>query len=206
VLAATSNGELHEDPRHRRRLAPALERAQQERSRHVKGSSRNRRATGDIVRLKHKEASCRKDALHKLSRRLVDENDVIVHERPKIAKLSCSARGTIQALGRDVAAKSGLNNSILDCGWAQLIAMVTYKAEDAGRTVIAVNPRHTSMRCSSCDHVAAENRHKQKFSCLRCGFTVTHHADLNAARNILRVGLAHGGSEGHLANAERVSR
>jgi putative transposase len=206
VLAATtSEGELHENPRHRRRLAPALERAQQERSRRRRGSSRYRRATADIARLKHKEASRRKDALHKLSRRLVDENDVIVHERLKIDNMSRSARGTIQAPGHNVAAKSGLNNAILDSGWARLISMVSYKAlEDAGRTVIAVNPRHTSQRCSSCDHVAAKNRHKQKFSCLRCGFT--DHADLNAARNILRAGLAHGGSEGHLANAERVSR
>ena len=69
---------------------------------------------------------------------------------------------------------------------------------------MAVNPRHTSQRCSSCDRVAAENRRREKFRCVACGFT--DHADLNAARNILRAGLAHGGSEGHLANAERVSR
>jgi putative transposase len=76
--------------------------------------------------------------------------------------------------------------------------------DNAGRTVVAVNPRHTSQRCSSCDRVAAENRRREKFRCVACGFT--DHADLNAARNILRAGLAHGGSEGHLANAERVSR
>jgi putative transposase len=67
-----------------------------------------------------------------------------------------------------------------------------------------VNPRHTSQRCSACDHVAAENRNKQKFACESCGFT--EHADINAARNILRAGLAHGGSGAHPANAEPVNR
>ena len=92
----------------------------------------------------------------------------------------------------------------MDAGWAKLISMLGYKAEDAGRRVIAVNPRNTSRRCSSCGHIAAENRRKQKFACVSCGFT--EHADINAARNILRAGLAHGGSEVHLVNAEPVSQ
>jgi putative transposase len=76
--------------------------------------------------------------------------------------------------------------------------------EEAGRKVIAVNPRFTSQRCSACGHVAPENRNKQKFACVSCGFT--EHADINAARNILRAGLAQGGSEDHLANAEPVNQ
>jgi len=115
-----------------------------------------------------------------------------------------SARGTVDDPGRNVAAKSRLNDAIMDSGWGRLIAMITYKAEDAGRRVIAVNPRHTSQRCSSCHEVAAENRDGHKFACVSCGFT--EHADINAARNILRAGLAQGGSEGHFVNAEPVSR
>ena len=129
VLAATSDGVLHENPRHRRDLAPVLARAQQERARHRRGSSRYRRATAAIARVKSKEASRRKDALHKLSRHLVDNNDVIVHERLKIANISRSAKGTVDKPGKNVAAKSGLNDAIQDSGWAMLIAMITYKAE-----------------------------------------------------------------------------
>jgi putative transposase len=70
--------------------------------------------------------------------------------------------------------------------------------------VIAVNPAYTSQRCSSCDHVAKDNRHEQRFSCVNCGFT--EHADVNAARNILRAGLAQNGIEGHLVNVEPVIR
>lgn len=62
-------------------------------------------------------------------------------------------------------------------------------AVGAGRTVIAVDPRHTSQRCAQCGHTGASNRVSQaEFRCLACG----HHAnaDVNAARNILRAGLA----------------
>jgi len=55
--------------------------------------------------------------------------------------------------------------------------------------VIAVNPRHTSQRCAQCGHVAVENRVTQAvFRCFACGHRA--HADINAARNILRAGLA----------------
>jgi transposase len=63
------------------------------------------------------------------------------------------------------------------------------KAESAGRHVIAVNPRHTSQRCAQCGHTEAGNRVSQaEFRCLACGHHA--HADVNAARNILRAGLA----------------
>jgi putative transposase len=87
------------------------------------------------------------------------------------------------------AAKATLNREILAAGWAQLLRFITYKAEEAGRDVIAVNPRHTSQTCHQCGHVDAENRHATKFRCTSCGHV--DHADINAARNILRAGLAH---------------
>jgi len=65
--------------------------------------------------------------------------------------------------------------------------MIAYKAEDAGRELIVVNPRGTSQRCSSCGHTEAANRPSQAaFCCQACGFSL--HADLNAARNILWLG------------------
>ena len=86
-------------------------------------------------------------------------------------------------------AKSGLNRSIQDAGWGIFLRLLCGKAESAGRTVIAVNPRHTSQRCSQCGHVAAGNRVSQAvFRCLACGHKA--HADVNAAQNILRAGLA----------------
>jgi putative transposase len=87
------------------------------------------------------------------------------------------------------AAKSGLNRSISDAGWGQLLQFIACKAEHAGRVVIAVDPRHSSQRCSSCGHVDRDNRLTQaKFRCQACGHQA--HADVNAAVNILRAGRA----------------
>jgi putative transposase len=204
VLAATSDGVLRVNPRHRKQLSARLAASQRERSRHRRGSCRYKEASARIARLKEKEANRRKDALHQLSRSLVDDDDLIVHERLKVSNMSRSARGTVDNPGVKVRAKSALNDAISDSGWARLIAMINYKAQGAGRRVIAVNPAYTSQRCPSCDHVAKDNRHEQRFNCVNCGFT--EHADVNAARNILRAGLAQNGIEGHLVNVEPVIR
>ena len=111
VLAATSEGTLYVNPRHRRELAAALARAQRQRSRHRRGSHRYRRASVEVARLKQKEADRRKDALHKLSRRLVDNYDLIVHEDLKISNMSRSAKATLESPGVNLAAKSGLNDA-----------------------------------------------------------------------------------------------
>jgi putative transposase len=102
-----------------------------------------------------------------------------------------------------VAQKAGLNRAITDSaghhrfGVGTVLSMIAYKAEDAGRTVIAVNPRHTSQRCAhaNCGNVARDNRVAQAvFRCRRCGHR--DHADINAAVNILRAGLAqHSGAK-----------
>mgnify|MGYP003552270696 FL=1 len=100
-----------------------------------------------------------------------------------------SAKGTEEAPGKNVAAKSGLNRSILDQGWYEFKRQLKYKQEWAGGLVILVNPKNTSQTCSICSHTAAENRLSQsQFQCLVCGHT--ENADLNAAKNILAAGRA----------------
>jgi putative transposase len=81
-----------------------------------------------------------------------------------------------------------LNRSILDAGWGVFLLILTAKAESAGRTLIAVNPRNTSRTCPDCGHCCAENRVTQaEFRCVRCGYE--SHADLVGAVNVLRAGL-----------------
>jgi putative transposase len=134
----------------------------------------------------------RTDALHKLSRRLVDAHDLIVHEELKVSNLVRRPKPRPDGAGgyerNSAAAKSGLNRCIQDAGWGQLLAMITYKAGSAGRTVIAVDPRNTSRTCAQCGHVSAGNRRGAVFKCLACGHEA--HADTNAAMNILRAGRA----------------
>jgi putative transposase len=94
-----------------------------------------------------------------------------------------------QLLPRRTLLLAGLNRSILDQGWSDFRRMLEYKQERRGGKVIAVPPKYTSMRCSSCKFVSAENRKTQaKFNCSACGFA--ENADFNAACNILAAGLA----------------
>jgi putative transposase len=87
------------------------------------------------------------------------------------------------------AAKTGLNRSISDASWGQFVSILRAKAEDAGRVMVDVDPRHTSDRCEQCGHAAKENRVTQAvFRCQSCFFETD--ADEQAARNILRAGLA----------------
>ena len=101
-----------------------------------------------------------------------------------MANMCRSAAGTLDAPGTNVAAKAGLNRSILDVGWAQWRQQLTYKAADAGRRVVAVNARHSSQQCHQCGHTNAGNRHGPNFCCRSCGHTAD--ADDNAAANILQ--------------------
>ncbi|HWD71165.1 MAG TPA: transposase [Actinomycetota bacterium] len=195
-LATSSEGEVFDNPRDLARGKEALVAAQQALSRKKLGSKRRRRAREGLSRQHQKIANRRRNGLHQLSRRLVNGYDLLVFE--DLAVAIHSARGTVEAPGSMVVQKAGLNREILAAAWGGLIGMVAYKApeaplkapyeaEEAGRELILVNPRHTSQRCSSCGHTEAANRPSQAtFACRACGLEV--HADCNAARNVLWLG------------------
>lgn len=191
-LLATSDNELVDNDRFLRTGLDRLARAQRLVAGRKRGSNRRRKAGQRVGDLHRKVARQRRDLAHKLSRSLVDRYDVIVYEDLKIANMvrrpkpRPNEEGTFDPNG--AAAKSGLNRSIHDAGWGQLLRMIAYKAEEAGREVITVNPRRTSQRCHACGHTEAANRVSTAFRCLACGHR--DHADVNAARNILRAGLA----------------
>ena len=191
-LVATSDGELVGNPRHLRASLAKLAARQCLVAGRRRGSQRRRKAASHVGRLHRTIARQRRDFAHQVSRLLVNAYDLIVHEDLEITNLvrrpprRASAEGTYGPNG--AAAKAGLNREILAAGWGQLLSMVAYKAEEAGRHVIAVNPRHTSQTCAECGHVCGANRDGTAFRCRRCDHT--DHADVNAARNILRAGLA----------------
>ncbi|MFI0372794.1 RNA-guided endonuclease InsQ/TnpB family protein [Actinomadura sp. 1N219] len=159
-LVTTSGGKHLANPRHLRSAADRLAAAQRDLARCERGSNRRRRAVRRVAALHARVRRQRLDTAHKTALRLVRDHDVIVHEDLRIANMIRSASGTIDEPGRRVAAKSGLNRSILDAGWGVILTVLAHKAESAGRELIAVNPANTS------------------------------HADVNAAINILRAGLA----------------
>ncbi|WP_329251603.1 transposase [Actinoallomurus sp. NBC_01490] len=188
-LITTSDAGHLDNPRHLAASASRLTAAQQALARKTRGSNRRRKAVARLAALHAKVRRQRLDGVHKAALALVRAYDVIVCEDLRIANMTRSAAGTRDAPGAGVAAKSGLNRSILDASWGIFLTILTNKAESAGRELIAVNPAGTSRTCSRCGHCAKDNRLTQaEFACTACGHIA--HADVNAAINILRAGLA----------------
>jgi putative transposase len=196
VSFATTSDSVHVDnPRWGRAAADRLNAAQQRLAR-AKRRSNNRLRWRETVAARHRKiANQRKDFHHKQARELVGRYDLLVVENLKIVNMLRRAKPVPdpdnpgQFLPNGARAKSGLNRSISDAGWGRFVSILCAKAEDAGRTWIEVDPRHTSDGCEKCGYAAAENRVTQaEFECQRCSHRAP--ADEHAARNILRAGLA----------------
>jgi putative transposase len=177
------------NPHYLKASAGKLTAAQRPLSRRKRGSGRRRKARARVAAAHRKIRRQRLDFAHKVALDLVRQHDMIAHEALRIRTMTRSAAGTLDSPGTNVAAKSGLNKSILDAGWGVFLSVLGAKAESAGRLIVEVDARYTSQRCARCGHTAAGNRTSQDvFHCLSCGHLA--HADQNAASNILRAGLA----------------
>jgi putative transposase len=195
-FATTSDGTHIDNPRWGRAAADKLATAQQRLTR-AKRRSKSRERKRETVAARHRKiANQRKDFHHKQARAQVARYDLLVVEDLQIANMLRRAKPVPdpenpgQYLANGARAKSGLSRSISDAGWGRFVSILRAKAEEAGRTWIEVDPRHTSDRCENCGHAAPENRVTQaEFRCTACGHGPIQ-ADEHAARNILRAGLA----------------
>lgn len=189
LFATLSDGTMFEPVNAFRKNAAKLAKYQRRLSRKTKFSSNWKKQKQKISRLHQRVAHARNDFLHKTSTIISKNHAMIVIEDLKVTNMSKSAAGTVEAPGRSVKAKSGLNKSILDQGWGEFRRQLEYKQAWRGGDVLAINPRNTSRTCPACSNVSAENRKTQsKFECVECGYA--ENADLNAAINILRAGHA----------------
>jgi transposase, IS605 orfB family len=125
-----------------------------------------------------------------MSRRLVEENDIIAIEKLNLAGMSKKAKAKVDPhnpgnfLPNGQSAKKLLNRKLRLSALFQFSEYLHYKARLSDGQIIEVNPKNTSRRCSSCGHVARENRESQAvFLCKKCGYN--DNADHNAAINIL---------------------
>jgi putative transposase len=188
-FATLSTGETIENPRFFRKTEKKLAKLQQSLSRKQRGSHRRKKAVQRVAKAHRKVRNQRADFLHKESRQLVNEFGLIVFEELQPANMSKRAKpkrdenGTYLPNGGS--AKSGLNKSIVDAGWGQFVQYCTYKAENAGRTVVQVHPKYTSQVCSGCGTVKKKELSERWHSC-ECGTELDR--DHNAALNILRLG------------------
>jgi putative transposase len=188
-IVATSDGELIAAQRFGSKAQARLTKAEQARARSQPDSKRYDDRDQRVLQIHRKIANQRRNAAHQLSRRLVNEFEFIAVEDLEIARM---VRRRKNESGRAINGgrrQRALNKAVYDVGWGTLLLLILYKAESAGRVVVAVDPRYTSQTCAECGHVAASNRVTQaRFKCRSCEHE--SHADINAARNILRAGRA----------------
>ncbi|WP_245575116.1 RNA-guided endonuclease InsQ/TnpB family protein [Meiothermus rufus] len=163
----TSEGEMVEAPRYFQKAQAKLAPAQRSLSRKKRSSNRRKEARKRVAALHRKIANQRRDFHHKLARRLVKQYGTIVHENLNIEGLarSCAAKG------------------VQDAGWAQFLSILAYKAAEAGRRVIAVDPKYTSQACPTCGHRERRPLWVRVYTCPGCGAHL--HRDVAAAQNVL---------------------
>ncbi|NUW30273.1 transposase [Nonomuraea sp. SMC257] len=193
VSAALSTGEMLNAPGLRDPEKVRLLRLLRKLARAKRGSNRRGKVKQAIAKLKARETHRRKDWVEKTSTDPARRFDMIAVEDLKIRNMTTSAKGTIEAPGRNVRQKAGLNRSIMAAAWGRLVQRLEHKAP--GR-IAKVNAAFTSQRCSACGIVDAKSRESQAdFRCRSCGYACN--ADVNAARNIeLAAGHAVSAREG----------
>ncbi|MGI5175497.1 RNA-guided endonuclease InsQ/TnpB family protein [Dactylosporangium sp. CA-152071] len=173
-LLTLSTGEKITNPKHERRDRAALARAQRNLARKEKGSANRAKARLKVARVHARIADRRRDHLHKLTTRLVRENQTIVIE---------------DLTARNMLRNHNLARAVSDAAWRQFRTMLEYKTEWHGRTLVVVDRWFPSSKlCSACGALAARMPlHVRSWTC-RC--RQTHDRDVNAARNILAEGLS----------------
>nr|WP_218008086.1 RNA-guided endonuclease TnpB family protein [Herbidospora sakaeratensis] len=187
VSAALSSGEMTNAPVLRETEKFRLLRLLRMLARAKPGSNRRRKVKKAAAKLKAREKDRRKDGVEKTSTDLARRYDMIAVEDLNVSAMTRSARGGIEAPGRNVRQKAGLNRGILASGWGHLVERLEHKAP--GR-VVRVSPAFTSQTCNACKHVARESRESQAlFRRVACGLQCN--ADVNAARNIRDLAAGH---------------
>lgn len=174
-LFVTDTGFKTGNPRHTAKYAKRLALLQRRLSKKKKGSSNRTKARLKVAKLHAKIADCRLDNLHKLSRRLINENQVVCVESLKV---------------KNMIRNPTLSKAIADASWGELVRQLQYKADWAGRSVVAINQFFpSSKRCSSCGYTVSKLAlSTRSWACPECG--ITHDRDINAAKNIKAAGLA----------------
>lgn len=174
-FAVLSTGERIANPRHHKKALVRLRRAQRKFSRRVKDSNNRRKQARRVAAIHEKVANRRRDFHHKLSTRLVRENqtNAIALEMLSVSGMQKNSR---------------LARSISDAGWTSFVGMLEYKAERAGKTVLRIGRFEPSSKLCPCGVI---NRNlalsERKWKCASCG--ATHDRDVLAANNIKRMAM-----------------
>jgi putative transposase len=176
-FATLADGSQIANPRIFRVAEMTLKRAQRRVSRRVKGSKRRHNAVTLLAKAHAKVRQARADFHHETALALVRQYDTIYHENLQPATMLKNHR---------------LAKSISDAGWSEFLSILSFKAVEAGKLVIAVPAAYTSQACSGCGMLVSKGLSVRWHTCPDCGTSL--HRDHNAVRNILRLGTARRGA------------
>jgi len=173
-LAITSDGSKFANPRHLRKAEKNLKRKQRKLSRKKKGSNSRNKARQLVARAHERVACARRDHLHKVSRRIVNENQVIAVEDLHV---------------KGIMSNHCLAKATADAGWGTFTGFLEYKAARAGKAFIKCDRWYPSSKtCSSCGSICDKMPlDVRAWTCVHCG--AHHDRDINAATNIRAEGL-----------------
>ena len=174
-LIVDSNGKKYKNHKYLTKSQNKLAKEQRKLSRMVKGSNNRNKQRIKVARLHKHIQNQRNDYLHKLSRRIIDENQVIVLEDLKVKNMEQNNK---------------LARNIFDASWSRLVSMLTYKANWYGRTIVKVPSNYPSSQlCHACGYKNSITKDLaiRKWICPKCGSI--HDRDINAAKNILSKGI-----------------
>lgn len=174
-FAILSTGDKVAAPNTFRRYEKKLAKLQRRLAKKTKGSNRREKAKLKVARLHAKIADARRDFLHKLSTRLINENQVIAIESLSVSNMQKNRC---------------LSKSISDASWSEFVRQLEYKARWYGRELIGIDRWYpSSKRCSDCGYTMPKMPLSvREWVCPECGSI--HDRDINAARNVLAAGLA----------------
>jgi len=126
----------------------------------------------------------RSDFTHKLSRQLANQYGIICLEKLNIKGMQ--EQETISVNGKEIKATK-THKSIQDVAWNQFVQQLSYKVEETGGKIVYVNPKNTTKMCSSCGKLTSKELSDRIHECSLCGLVMDR--DLNASKNILRIGM-----------------
>ena len=167
-VAATSDGVIYDNPKWLREAQRELRVKQRILSRRKRGSNRREKARQEVAKLHEKIANQRSDYLHKITRELVEQYGFIAIENLSLGFMNKNRH---------------LALSSYDASLGAFRSYLTYKAEYAGVSLVAVNPSYTSQVCSGCGCLVPKKLSVRTHKCLDCGLELDR--DVNAAVNIL---------------------
>lgn len=174
-FATISNGKHISNPRFFKKDEKTLAKAQRKLSKIDKESKNYNRQKKIVARIHERIKNRRDNFVHQKSRMLINKYDTICVEDLKVNRM------------KEEGLYPRINKSIADVAWRDFINKLYYKAEEAGRKLVLVNPAYTTQICSKCFSRQKLILSERQYQCSSCGLSIDR--DYNASLNILRLGL-----------------